>query len=91
MGAIMALCGDDLSIAPDCYIMFHDYSGESHGKGEETAMYVNNYRKMFKDRFTRLCKPFLTQKEIDRMFNGEDIYIQHDDPLLETRIKRHFK
>lgn len=91
MGAIMALCGDALSIDLDSYIMFHDYSDGSHGKGEETAQYVNNYRQVFRNRFTRLCKPFLSQIEINKMFKGEDIYIHHDDPSLENRCLRHFK
>lgn len=91
MGAIMALCGDKLTIEKDSYIMFHDYSGGSHGKGDETADYINNYRKVFKDRFKRLCCPWLTKKEADSMFNGKDIYIHHDDPTLDDRSARHFK
>lgn len=90
MGAIMALCGDSLTFAPDSYIMFHDYSGGTRGKGEETHMYTTNYRKIFKNKFTKLCAPFLTKKEIERMFKGEDIYIHDDDPSLAARIKRHF-
>lgn len=90
MGAIMALCGDKLTIEKDAYIMFHDYSGGSKGKGEETAAYINNYRKVFKDRFKRLCCPFLTRGEADKMFKGEDIYIHHDDPSLKQRYARHF-
>lgn len=90
MGAIMALCGDTLTLQPDTYIMFHDYSGGSRGKGEETILYTTNYRRMFKDRFTRLCYPFLSKAEINKMFKGEDIYIHWDDPSLENRIKRHF-
>jgi ATP-dependent Clp protease, protease subunit len=91
MGAIMALCGDKLTIEKDSYIMFHDYSGGSKGKGEETYLYTTNYRKVFKDRFTRLCKPFLTQSEVNKMFKGEDLYIHHDDPSLKERMNRHFK
>lgn len=91
MGAIMAMCGNKLTIEKDAYIMFHDYSGGSRGKGEETAAYVNNYRKVFKDRFKRLCCPYLTKAEADKMFKGEDIYIHHDDPSLKERHKRHFK
>lgn len=94
MGAIMALCGDSLTIEPDSFIMFHDYSGGSNGKGGETEAYVNNYRKVFRNRFTRLCKPFLSQSEINRMFKGEDLYIFNGDDTgvsLEDRIKRHFK
>lgn len=91
MGAIMALCGDSLSMRVDSYIMFHDYSGGTHGKGEESYLYTTNFRKVFKNRFVRLCKPFLTQGEIDKMFKGEDIYIHFDDPTIEARGKRHFK
>lgn len=91
MGAIIALCGDKLTIEPDSYIMFHDYSSGQRGKGEETYQHNVNYRRVFKDRFTRLCKPFLSQSEINRMFKCEDIYIHHDDPSLKERIKRHFK
>lgn len=91
MGAITALCGDSLTFQPDTYIMFHDYSGGMNGKGEETYMYSTNFRKVFKDRFTRICYPFLSKSEINNMFKGEDIYIHWDDPTLQQRIKRHFK
>lgn len=91
MGAIMALCGDSLTLMPDTYIMFHDYSGGSVGKGGETALYTNNYREVFRKRFERICKPFLTQEECDQMFKGEDIYISDTDPSLKKRIKRHFR
>jgi ATP-dependent protease ClpP protease subunit len=94
MGAILAVCGDILTIEPDSFIMFHDYSGGSNGKGGETEAYVNNYRKVFRNRFTRLCKPFLSQSEVNRMFKGEDLYIYAGDATgvpLNDRIKRHFK
>lgn len=91
MGAIMALCGDTLTMMPDTYIMFHDYSGGSSGKGGETELYTNNYRQVFRRRFERLCKPFLSQDECDRMFKGEDIYIHDNDKSLKKRIKKHFK
>ena len=93
MGAIMALCGTSLRINPDSYIMFHDYSGGAHGKGEDTAQYVSNYRRVFKDRFTRLCKPFLSLAEVNKMFKGEDLYIYDGDNTgtpLEHRLKKHF-
>lgn len=91
MGAITAMCGDTLELLPHTYIMFHDYSGGTRGKGEETIQYTTNYRKIFKERFTHLCHPFLSKSEINKMFKGEDIYIHWDDPTLEERIKRHFR
>lgn len=90
MGAITALCGDSLTLQPDTYIMFHDYSGGTRGKGEETIQYTTNYRKIFKERFTRLCYPFLSKAEINKMFKGEDIYIHWDDPTLGERCRKHF-
>jgi ATP-dependent protease ClpP protease subunit len=91
MGAIMAVCGDSLTIKPGSYIMFHDYSGGAHGKGDDAMQYVTNYREVFKARFIDICTPFLTRRECQSMFNGKDIYIRHDDPTLSKRIERHFK
>jgi len=91
MGAILALCGDDLLFQEGTYIMFHDYSGGMHGKGGETQDYGTNFRTVFRKKFERICKPFLTQAECNKMFKGEDIYIHDDDPTLPSRMKRHFK
>lgn len=91
MGAIIALCGDSILMYDDTYLMFHDYSGGILGKGEETWQHTDNYRKIFKSKFDRICRPFLSAAECSKMFKGEDIYIHNDDPTLETRIKRHFK
>lgn len=91
MGAIIAMCGDELEMWEDSYLMFHDYSGGSSGKGEETLQHSTNYRKVFRKRFERLCKPFLTQKECDSMFKGEDIYIHDDDADLQKRVSRHYR
>lgn len=91
MGAIMAVSGDSLSFMDDTYIMFHDYSGGAGGKGQETVDYTLNYREVFRKKFNRLCTPFLTRKESNSMFKGEDIYIHDTDPTLKKRIERHFK
>lgn len=90
MGAIIALCGDALAFVEDSYIMFHDYSGGFGGKGEETLQHSVNFRKVFRAKFERLCKPFLTQAECDKMFKGEDIYIHDTDKSLESRMASHF-
>lgn len=89
MGAIIALCGDELILNADSYLMFHDYSGGMRGKGEETYQYTTNYRKAFKSRFKRICMPFLTEEECNNMFKGEDIYVTAS--TIKARSKRHFK
>jgi len=91
MGAMLAMCGDSLTILEDSYIMFHDYSGGGGGKGGDVAAYTNNFRDVFIKRFNKLCMPFLTRKESDKMFEGKDIYIHDTDETLPARLARHFK
>ena len=91
MGALLAVCGDMLTICDDTYIMFHDFSSGMKGKGGDMALYLNNYREVFVKRFNKLCQPFLSKKESRDMFNGLDIYIHDSCPTLATRIDRHFK
>ncbi len=38
----------------------------------------------------QVCTPFLTEKELDKMNNGQDFYIWDDDATLAARTKRHF-
>jgi len=91
MGALLALCGDHLTIADDSYIMFHDFSSGMSGKGGDMKLYLDNYREAFVKRFNKLCLPFLSKKESAAMFNGKDIYIHDTDPSLPDRMKRHFR
>lgn len=91
MGALLAMCGDFLTIAEDSYIMFHDFSTSTRGKGGDMALYINNYREVFIKRFNKLAQPFLTKKECRDMFAGLDIYIHDNSPELKERVKRHFK
>lgn len=91
MSSIIALSGQELVILPNAYLMFHDYSTGSYGKGEEVYQQNENYRKFFKNAFKDVCKPFLSERECNEMFTGRDIYIHSDDEILDVRMKRHFK
>jgi len=91
MGALLALCGNQLTIADNSYIMFHDFSSGMRGKGGDMKLYIDNYREVFIKRFNKLCTPFLSKKESADMFNGKDIYIHDTDPSLPDRMKRHFR
>jgi ATP-dependent protease ClpP protease subunit len=91
MGAILSLCGDALTLAEGAYMMFHDYSTGTKGKGNEIFKHSEAYSKTFEYRFNEICQPFLTKKECQDILNGKDLYVKWNDPDLEKRIKRHFK
>jgi ATP-dependent Clp protease protease subunit len=91
MGAIIALCGDNLIMKDNTFLMFHDYSGGYYGKGGDTAKAVQYQREQLSRDFESWCVPFLTKKEFSAMMSGEDFYIKNDDPTLAARVKRHFK
>ena len=90
MGAIMSLCGDSLEIEPGAFLMFHDYSTGTRGKGNEIFKGTEAYKETFKYRFKDVCHPFLSKKECDKILDGHDLYIKWDDPTLDKRKKRHF-
>ncbi len=91
MGAIMALCGDALEIKPGAFLMFHDYSTGSRGKGNEIFKHVEAYKDTFEYKFNEICQPFLSKKECKSILSGSDLYIKWDDDTIEKRIGRHFK
>lgn len=91
MGAILALCGDTLKVAPGSFLMFHDYSTGTRGKGNEIAKSAEAYGECFSYRFNKVCQPFLTKKECEKILNGQDLYVKWDDENLAKRIERHFK
>lgn len=90
MGAIMALCGNSLEIAPGAFLMFHDYSTGTKGKGNEIFKQTEAYIETFSYKFNEICQPFLSEKECNNILNGKDLYIKWNDEKLAKRIRRHF-
>jgi ATP-dependent protease ClpP protease subunit len=90
MGAILALCGNFLKVEPGAFLMFHDYSFGTRGKGNEVFKQTEAYKEVFKYRFNQICQPFLTKKECEKVLNGQDLYVKWNDDNLENRIRRHF-
>lgn len=90
MGAILALSGHSLKVLPGAFMMFHDYSTGSKGKGNEIFKQTEAYKRAFEHKFNSICQPFLTEKECTDILNGQDLYVNWDDKDLEKRIKRHF-
>lgn len=91
MGAIIALAPKHLVIYNGTFLMFHNFSGESGGKGGEMALSVGEYAKHFKFQITDLCSPFLTSKEIEGIHQDRDVYIHAEETGLTKRLLRHEK
>lgn len=90
MGAILALSGHSLTVNPGAFLMFHDYSTGTKGKGNEIFKQTAAYKEVFEYTFNRICQPFLTKKECEQILNGQDLYVKWNDEDLEKRIRRHF-
>lgn len=89
MGAILAVCGDELTMCPGTFLMFHNYSGGESGKGGEMKMAIKEYSKHFRDSLEYFCSPFLTEDEITKLVKDIDVYIHARN--YKKRAKRHFK
>ncbi|MBV8680385.1 MAG: Clp protease ClpP [Aquitalea sp.] len=79
MGALIFLAGDELIVHDTCQLMFHNYSSASVGKGNEQAAQVMASRKWFDKVMRNVCRPFLTDQELERISKGEDIWLDTDD------------
>lgn len=90
MGAIIAVCGDALTMEPGTMLMFHNYSTVEMGKGGEVGAAVEQFNKHFYKSLENLAHPFLTKGEITKLRNDQDVYIHSDDKDLSQRMIRHF-
>lgn len=90
MAALLAVCCVDLRMNEGTYLMFHAYSTGFNGKADEFIQYANHNHRQSKRMMDKWSSPFLTQEEIESLWQGKDIYIHDDDPTLQERIKRHF-
>jgi len=79
MGALIFLAGDELIVHDTCQLMFHNYSSASIGKGNEQAAQVMASRKWFDKVMRNVCRPFLSDQELERISKGEDIWLDTDD------------
>jgi ATP-dependent protease ClpP protease subunit len=90
-GSTLALCGNTLTLYPDTFLMFHNYSTGAHGKGQELIDGILQTDAWVKSYMKRLHQPFLTKDECQRIENDKDVYVKWNNKDLQTRIKRHFK
>lgn len=89
-GATLAIAGDGLWMYPNTFLMFHNYSAISMGKGHELELDTKHTKKWIHGYFDDIHRPFLTKPECRRITEDKDLYIHVDDPTVEKRMERHF-
>lgn len=89
-GSELALSGTSLVLQPHTFLMFHNYSGSSHGKGQEMMKGNKETDRWIKTYFNKISQPFLTKEECDAISKDQDVYVHSNDKDLKARIKRHF-
>ena len=91
MASVAALACDNIVFLKHTYLMFHNYSIGTHGKGAEFMMSTKHNDEHINAIFKEYCSPFLTAAEMKKVSSDSDVYIKWDDPTLDKRIARHFK
>jgi ATP-dependent protease ClpP protease subunit len=79
MGAMIFLAGDELIVHDTCQLMFHNYSSALFGKGNEQQAQVDAVSKWFGKVMRQVCRPFLTDEEVERILHGGDIWMDSDE------------
>jgi ATP-dependent Clp protease protease subunit len=86
MAALIFLSGDELFVHDNCQLMFHTYSGIFAGKGNEQQAEIAAVGRWFEKAMRRICTPFLTDDEVDRILKGADCWIDSDE--ISRRLSR---
>lgn len=89
MAAFIFLAGDELVVHDNCQLMFHTYTSGFFGKGHEQQAEVAALGNWFQKVMTRICTPFMTTAEIDRVLKGGDLWMDSDE--IQRRLKRVFR
>lgn len=88
--AVLALVGNSISFQPGGFLMFHNYSWEPGGKGNELIDMVKHSERQYNALLKRICTPFLTAEEVHSIAHDRDVYVTAESKGLKKRIKRHF-
>ncbi|MBV8467833.1 MAG: Clp protease ClpP [Burkholderiales bacterium] len=86
MAAMIFLTGDELVVHDNCQLMFHIYSGNFAGKGNEQQAQVLALSSWFEKVMSRICTPFLTSSEVDKVLKGTDLWMDSDE--IRRRLAR---
>lgn len=79
MGTFIFLAGDEYLLHDDSRMMFHNFSGEAGGKGQEMLSMVEHTVMWFNKLLKKYCSPFLTDEEMEKICTGTDIWMDADE------------
>lgn len=90
LATMIFLAGDEFIVHDHAIIMFHNFKGGTFGKGNEMVAQLDASVKWFSALARKLYVPFLTNEEVDRLFKGEDIWMQSADirKRLDSMVKQ---
>ena len=86
-GTIIALACDQLVIADHTSFMIHNYSAGAYGKGNELKARQEHIDKSTNDAFKEFYSGFLTDKEVEEVINGKDIWLTADEVRMRWQRK----
>jgi len=82
LGTLIFLSGDEFIVSQFALAMFHNYSGESYGKGNERYAEVIATNDWFGRIAATAYKDFLTDEEINSILKGSDLWM-NDEEIVE--------
>lgn len=80
-GTMIALACDELECSSYLEFMIHYFSGGTGGKGNEIKAHSNFIDKHMPMVFKKMYAGFLTDKEIEDMIEGKDVWLNGDEVL----------
>ena len=86
-GTIIALSCDKLIIAEHTSFMIHNYSAGAYGKGNELKARQEHIDKSTNHAFKEFYSGFLTDKEVEEVINGKDIWLTADEVRIRWQCK----
>lgn len=89
LATLIFLAADEFQIHDNATFMIHNYSGGTAGKGNEQVAELNATVKWFKKLAQKYYIPFLSKKELKKVLNGHDMWMDSDE--VKTRLKNMVK
>lgn len=86
-GTMIFLSGHRHIISPHSTFMIHNYSHWFGGKGNEVVSYIKYQEQYFRKLARDVYSGFLTDEEIDAVFDGKDFWMDSDEVLRRLGIE----
>lgn len=75
-GSVIPMFMDALSVSPYAYMMIHNYSGGTYGKGDDILMSAENTKRWVETLYRSCYENFLTTDELENIvLKNQDIYL----------------